>query len=117
MYTRIFIAFITFIYLSIATLFFTFSFDLTEYENRIEQSSIELVVGETLTRRDARRNAERALVEIFGDGARGYLLVVYFDEASDVWLAQGMLVPLFVGRAPGILMQASDGTVLAAWFD
>jgi len=122
----ILISVFTFYYLFFASFFVTSPFNVTEYERQIELFSSELVLGETPTRSDAQKRAVEVWREHFGSQIYfEWPYVVSFDEESDVWLVRGtMAVPplprflvskFFVGNVPNILIQKSDGRVLAVW--
>jgi len=95
------------------------NFDLSEpeYEYIISNVSSKIVFGYTGSAREARKNAEKVWIEIYGDRVKKQKpYIVEFDEANQVWLVYGTLhgINMFGGTA-GMLIQKYDGKVLAVW--
>ena len=116
---------LTTLHLFITSSICTLPFEMSDYESQIKSHSSELILGETPTKKDARDKAERVWLEYYGDSIhreRPYL--VYFDEENGTWLVKGtfelphpkfLLYPFANGVTPHILIQKSDGKVLAVW--
>jgi len=100
----------------IFSLFCAFPLCADVVEQHIEQCSIsqEIVFGEISTVRDARRHARQAKNEMFGWDARVFLSV-HYNEELDIWLVYRPLFPHTLGATPGVVLQGSDGRVLAIW--
>ena len=116
---------LTSFYLFFASFFCTLPFEISDYENKIELHASELVLGETQTKRDARDKAVAVWIELYGDIIRmEWPYSVYLDEENDAWLVKGTLATPFprilsywfaTGTEPYIIIQRSDGKVLAVW--
>ncbi len=94
------------------------SFSINEYKRFIEEFKTDIVIGEILNKTDAIRNAEKIWIEIYGESIkekRPYK--VLFDSKNDIWLVKGTLPVNMFGGVPYILIQKSDGKVLAVWHD
>ena len=94
------------------------SFDLEDYRTYLENESfqVDLVLGETETAEDAKEKAEDVWIERYGKDVKSQRpYAVYFDEQSEVWLVTGRLHFWADGGTASILIQKSDGRVLAVW--
>ena len=116
-FTRILVIFLTFIYSFFASFFCALPFDLVNYEQFVEdeQYTSELVLGEIPTWKKAKEQALIVLEDYYGDWIHSRRHVVYFDRQNDAWLVKGILAPFLVGSEPSIIIQKSDGKVLAVW--
>lgn len=92
------------------------NFKLKDYNYYVENFSSEKVLGEIDSEEQARKTAEKVFVEIYGKSVvdkKPYR--VSFDDESQVWLVQGNISKHNIGGIPNILIQKSDGKVLAIW--
>lgn len=99
------------------------SFQLADYSEYIsdynayfpEEKKIESV-GPVDAADDAKKVAEEAWREIYGDSVTDNKpYKVRFDEEMEVWLVSGTV--FFMDGGPHILIQKSDGKVLAVWYE
>ena len=112
----ILLSILTFAHLFIASYFCTLPFDLADYDWFIELSppEQEIMLKEIPNWRDARAQAIEIWVEHYGEGIyNSRPFNVFFDKKNDVWLVKGTVVPFIFGRTPFVIMQKSDGKVLA----
>jgi len=79
--------------------------------------SQELVLGEITSVRDARSHARLAWAELLERGPAGLPLAVWYSEENDTWTVSEVLPPGFMGWVAGVILQGSDGRVLAVWFE
>ncbi|MDR1564013.1 MAG: YbbC/YhhH family protein [Oscillospiraceae bacterium] len=95
------------------------TFTLSDYSHFMEGFESERVLGATDTAKDARQKAEKVFVEIYGKSVKEEKpFLVAFDEESQVWLVSGNWPPKgSKGGAAKILIQKSDGKVLAVWHE
>ncbi|MDR0812420.1 MAG: YbbC/YhhH family protein [Oscillospiraceae bacterium] len=64
--------------------------------------------------KEAKKLAESIWIELFGDSVtKKKPYRVFYDDINQVWLVQGTV--FFMGGGPNILIQKSDGKVLAIW--
>ena len=58
------------------------------------------------------------MIEIYGESVKNKKPYnVSFDEQNQVWMIQGTLPKNWDGGVPHILIQKSDGRILAIWHD
>ena len=96
----------------------TNDFSIAEYSSYIDEFPSEKVVGFVDNKKIAKEKAELLWLEIYGDSIKDKKpYVVSFDETNQVWLVQGSLPKNYDGGVPNILIQKSDGKVLAIWHD
>ena len=95
------------------------AFDLSDFQYEIQEYKSDKILGTTENRSEAKKKAVQIWCEIYGnDIKKKKTYKVFFDEAEDVWLIKGsMLSKNMVGGVPYILIQKSDGKVLAIWHD
>ena len=99
------------------------TFKLEDYSSRIEDYNNifpEDKKPEPLGRIDsaevAKEKAEAILIEVYGESAeKKKPYTVSFDEQNQVWKVQGTLPKNWEGGVPFMLIQKSDGKVLAIW--
>lgn len=93
-------------------------FKLSDYQSFLDKFSSDKVVGNIDNTEIAKAQAEKVWIEIYGNNIkekRPY--EVLFDNENQVWLVQGRLPKNRDGGVPYILIQKSDGKVLAVWHD
>lgn len=94
------------------------NFKLTDYSYFIENFPSEKVLGSIDSAEAAKEKAEIIWLEIYGESIKERSpYVVSFDDENQVWLVHGILPKYWVGGVPQILIQKSDGKVLAVWHD
>jgi len=92
------------------------TFSLTDYSDFIERFPSEIVLGSIDSAQLAREKAETVWIDIYGESVKDRKPYhVDFDDESQVWLVQGSLPKHRDGGVPHILIQRSDGKVLAVW--
>ena len=116
-FTRFFAVYLSFFHLLIVSFFCAVPSNLDRYAGFIEQNapSEEIILGEIPTWRDARRLAMQVWDEHSNMQVSSWGIVVYIDEENDMWIVNTLLLPMFIGPVPRIIMQRSDGRVLAVW--
>jgi hypothetical protein len=95
-----------------------FSLDDYDYYINLNRYSSDRILGPVDDAEIAKEKAEDVWIELFGDsvtGKRPYQ--VMFDETNEVWLVQGTLPKKMLGGIPYIIIQKTDGKVLAVWHD
>ncbi|MDR0812419.1 MAG: YbbC/YhhH family protein [Oscillospiraceae bacterium] len=66
--------------------------------------------------KEAKKLAESIWIELFGDSVtKKKPYRVFYDDTNQVWLVQGTI--FFMRGGPNILIQKSDGKILALWQD
>lgn len=91
-------------------------FRLTDYSDYIAEFPSEKVLGTIDSLQKAKEEAEIIWLEVYGDSVKDMKpYIVSYDEESQVWLVQGTLKKNHDGGVPCILIQKSDGKVLAVW--
>ena len=91
-------------------------FSLSDYSETINDFASDKVLGAVNTSDSAKEKAETVWIEIYGDSVKeDKPYKVYFDEQNQVWLVKGTLPEMYFGGVPYILIQKSDGKVLAVW--
>lgn len=98
------------------------TFNIAEYNNYIAEFPSDKILGTVDRAETAKEKAENVWTEIYGDSIKKQKpYKVFFDEANDVWLITGSMPRrLFgdvVGGVANIIIQKSDGKVLAVWHD
>lgn len=64
----------------------------------------------------ARKLAEAILYSIYGESLnKKKPFIVKFDEKNQVWIVEGQLPQNYDGGIPYIIIQKSDGKILAVW--
>lgn len=93
-------------------------FNISEYSEVVIQFSSDKIVGTVQDVETAKEKAESIWIELYGDEVKEKKpYIVSFDELNEVWLVQGSLPENKFGGVPYILIQKSDGKVLAVWHD
>lgn len=94
-------------------------FSLSEYNNYIKNFPSDKFLGPIGNQKIAKEKAEFIWVEIYGEQIKKEKkpYIVLFDSNSGVWLVTGSLPKNMDGGVPYILIQQSDGKVLAVWHD
>ena len=94
-------------------------FSLSEYNKYIEKFPYDEILGGIDTQEIAKEKAETVWVEIYGNQIKKEKkpYIVFFDSNNEVWLVTGSLPTDMDGGVPYILIQKSDGKVLAVWHD
>lgn len=93
-------------------------FNISEYSEVVIQFSSDKIVGTVQDVETAKEKAESIWIELYGDEVKEKKpYIVLFDELNEVWLVQGSLPENKFGGVPYILIQKSDGKVLAVWHD
>ena len=94
------------------------SFVLSDYEQIISDFPSNQVLGAIADNKKAKQMAEEVWEEIYGDEVKKEKpYKVFFDSVEEVWLVKSSLKPHMVGGTAGILIQKSDGKVLAVWHE
>ena len=97
----------------------TYDFALENYTRYFEEFSSDEVVGPITDASDAREKGVSVLVDVYGeDVVRGEKpFLVGYDNNSDTWMVVGSLSPnpLMLGGTAHIVINGSDGAVLAVW--
>ena len=92
------------------------SFKLTDYSDFIERFPSEKILGSIDSAQTVKEKAETIWLDIYGNSVKDKKPYnVFFDEQNQVWLVQGTLQKNCDGGVPHILIQKSDGKVLAVW--
>ena len=92
------------------------SFDISEYDDIIARFPSDKILGPVDSQEDAKEQALTVWTEIYGEEVDNERpIVVLFDEESETWLVHGTLPKNTIGGVPYILIQKSDGKVLAVW--
>ena len=95
-----------------------FSLEEDMYKRAIIDFPSDRVLGEIPTAKIARESAVSIWLESFGskiNNEKPYK--VFFDDDENVWLVTGTLPRGWIGGVAYILIQKSDGKVLAVWHD
>lgn len=99
-------------------------FSMSEYEHYIEEFPSDLTLGETLDSDSAKKKAEETWIKIYGEKIKkeNQPYKVYFDSTNNTWLIVGSTPKTwpwtsYIGGVPYIIIQKSDGKVLAVWHD
>lgn len=97
-------------------------FNISEYSNYIVDFPSEKVLGHVDNAESAKERAESVLLELYGESIKDEKPYrVLFDESSEVWLVTGSMPKSLFGNVKGgvanIIIQQSDGKVLAVWHD
>lgn len=93
-----------------------YSEEIDQYNNYFPQDEKIESVGIVTSPSEAKKAAEAIWKEIYGDSVvhkKPYK--VFFDEKNQVWLVLGTV--FFMEGGPHILIQKSDGKILAVWHD
>lgn len=97
------------------------SFNLNDepyYLQAIQDFSSDKYLGEILTAEEAKEKAVNEWLNLFGDKVNNEKpYQVFFDEQNNVWLVKGSLPKGKKGGVAYILIQKSDGKILAIWHD
>jgi hypothetical protein len=92
-------------------------YKLEKYEYELVTFPSDKILGPIDTAEIAKENAEEVWNEMYGEenikNEKPYR--VSFDEKSETWMVNGSLPPLHLGGVAYIIMQKSDGKVLAVW--
>lgn len=92
------------------------NFSISDYDGYIEQFSSKKTLGETNDAKTAKKKAEEVWIELYGEkikSSKPYKTL--YDKTNEVWLVQGSLPENTIGGVPYILIQKSDGRILAVW--
>ena len=94
------------------------TFSLEEYKESIELFPSDEVLGETLTAKNAVEKAEILWLGKYGESVKkDKPYKIYYDKISETWLIKGTLPFYMRGGVPYVIIQKSDGKVLAVWHD
>ena len=93
--------------------------DIIEYyENNFPTEKVPEALGFVDSEKTAKGKLETVWIEIYGKSIKNKKPYnVSFDNENQVWLVQGSLPRNWDGGVPHILIQKSDGKVLAVWHD
>lgn len=84
------------------------------YNNNFTKEKKVESVGPIDSPQDAKKAAETIWIEVYGDSVKQKKPYhVRFDEENQVWFVCGTV--LFMEGGPNILIQKSDGKILAIW--
>lgn len=91
-------------------------FDLGNYTDIIAEFPSDKVLGPTVSAKEAKEKAEAVWIEIYGEEVKKEKPYrVSYDENTMTWLVQGYLPSYMIGGTAHILIQETDGKVLAVW--
>lgn len=101
------------------------TFELTDYTDKINYyvnyfpvEKVPELLDPIDSYKEAKEKAEFVWEKIYGESVKKKKPYgVLFDDKNQVWLVQGTLPKNRVGGIPHILLQKSDGKVLAVWYD
>lgn len=104
-------------------------FSVDDYEYFVNRFPSDKVLGPIDSAEMAKEKAESVWLEIYGnDVQEKQSYIVSYDKENGLWMVQGkilldfstdekeLLIPAF-GGVPNIIIQESDGKVLAVWHD
>ena len=98
-------------------------FTLKDYARELEEFYDGRLLGETNNERDAKEKAEQVWISKFGNSIKKEKpYCVYYDSQSETWLVKGSFPKDWLGRdvlggVAYILIQKTNGKVLAVWHD
>ena len=93
-------------------------FTLNEYDDVIANFPSDKLLGPVTSAKEAKEKAEAVWLEVYGDEVKKEKpYSVAYDENTGTWLVQGHLPWYMVGGVANILIQESDGSVLAVWHE
>lgn len=96
-------------------------FALEDYTRNLEEFSSDEVVGPIANASDAREKGISVLIDVYGEnvimGEKPF--IVFYDKNTDAWMVRGSLppIPFILGGTAHIIINGSDGKVLAVWHD
>lgn len=94
------------------------AFEVSDYQNCIDNFSSEETVGSISGAKDAVAKAEIIWVKTFGARVKKEKpYQVSYDAEKEVWLIQGSLPSGVEGGVANILIENRTGNVLAVWHD
>lgn len=92
------------------------TFCLQDYSKIIDEFPSDIVLGPVDDAKTAKKQAEKIWIDIYGKSVKKEKpYKISFDEDQQVWLVQGTLPRNYNGGTAQILIQKSDGKVLAVW--
>lgn len=93
-------------------------FDVSMYNSYIKQFPSDEILGPIDSAKYAKEKAEAVWLELYGDEVKDKKpYTIFFDDSNEVWLVEGRLSKNMLGGVPHILIQKSDGKILAVWHD
>ena len=93
-------------------------FSIDNFNYYIKKFPSDKVLGEVNSYEDAESKAEEVWIEIYGESVKtNRPYIISFDNINQIWLVSGSLSDNQFGGVPHILIQKSDGKVLAVWHD
>ena len=99
----------------------TYDFTLENYTFFIEhpENAYDEVLGPIADANDARRKGISVLIDVYGEDVirSEKPFLVGYDQSSDTWMVIGSLspIPLTLGGVAHIVINGSDGAVVAVW--
>ena len=97
------------------------SFNLNDepyYLGAMRDFPSDKILGEIPTAKDAKEKAVSEWLNLFGVKIKDEKpYKVFYDKQNDIWLVKGSLKRGWVGGVAFIIMQKSDGKILAIWHD
>ena len=98
-----------------------YDFALEDYTRNLEEFTSDEVVGPIADASDAREKGIAVLIDVYGEdlilGEKPF--IVGYDKNSGAWMVCGSLppVPFMLGGTAHIIINGSDGKVLAVWHE
>lgn len=93
-------------------------FDVSEYQDEIDEFPSDKNVGQISDANDATKKAVSLWIDMYGlDVIIKRPYEAYFDEENGVWLVMGTFPFDFEGGSPYALIEQETGKVLAIWHD
>lgn len=97
------------------------SFNLNDepyYLQAIQDFPSDKLLGEITTAKNAKEKASSEWIKLFGEKVKNEKpYKVLYDEQNEIWLVKGSLPKGWKGGVSYILIQKSDGKILAIWHD
>lgn len=94
------------------------NFDIVDYSYYISEFSSNEVLGKIDNAEIAKEKAESIWWGTYGESIKNEKpYQVFFDATNEVWLVSGTMPRNQKGGVANILIQKSDGKVLAVWHD
>ena len=93
-------------------------FNVSDYSRYIDQFPSDKVLGPINSAKIAKEKAEVIWIELYGEEVKQKKpYSVFFDEIHGIWMIQGSLTENWIGGVPYIIIQKSDGKILAVWHE
>ena len=94
------------------------NFELSDYQDYIDNFSSEENVGGIIDAKDVIKKAEIIWIKLYGESIKKEKpFKVFYDKKSEIWLVQGTLRSNMMGGVANVLVEDGTGKVLAVWHD